>query len=65
MLEKHPGVAVAMPFADRKVVEVWAAKPGALDEKAARAMIESHVGDEKFVMKGFTRVAGSAAMLPD
>ncbi len=65
MLEKHPGVAVAMPFADREVVEVWATKPGALSEKAARAMIESHVGEKKFVMKDFARVAGSAAMLQD
>ncbi len=65
MLEKHPGVAVAMPFADRELVEVWATKPGALSEKTARAMIESQVGEEKFVMNGFVRVAGSAAMLPD
>ena len=52
MLEKEPGVLVALPFGDTNQVEVWSSKKGALTEKSAKKIIEF---DKDFKVVGFQR----------
>ena len=52
MLEKEPGVLVALPFGDTGKVEVWTSKKGVLTKKSARKIIEF---DKDFEVTGFQR----------
>ena len=52
MLEKEPGILVALPDGDRGDVEVWSNKRSALTMKAVKKIIEL---DTDFSVIGFKR----------
>jgi hypothetical protein len=58
MLEKAPGVMVALPFCDTGRVEVWASKVGALDKKRVASIIEL---EPDFKLIAFRAVVPAAA----
>ncbi len=52
MLEKEPGVLVALPHGDTGHVEVWSSKRGALTKNSVEKIIELN---KKFKVTGFKR----------
>ncbi len=52
MLENHKGVAVALPFSNDGIIEVWADKAGALDKDAAQLLVE---GDPELTLLSFEK----------